>query len=67
MRQQSLLKRLLKDPLGAGGIIVILLAFFVALFAYAVVPDPTPDANQMHLAIAGKKPGFAVGMLRIEE
>lgn len=46
--------------------IVILLAFFVAIFAYSIIPDSTPHANQMHLSIAGKKPGFEVQMLRVK-
>ncbi len=61
----SNLKQLLKDPLGAGGILVILLAFFCALFAYALIPDNSPNANQMNLALAGKKPGFSVSQLQV--
>lgn len=45
--------------------IIILLAFFVAVFAYAIIPDHTPNANEMHLPLAGKKPGFTVQMLHI--
>ncbi|GAA0872520.1 hypothetical protein GCM10009117_16670 [Gangjinia marincola] len=37
----------------------------LALFAYILVPDDSPNANQMHLAINSKKPGFKVTMLNI--
>lgn len=47
--------------------IIILLAFFVAVFAYLLIPDHTPNANQMNLAIAGKKPGFSVQVLRLQK
>lgn len=45
--------------------LVILLAFFCALFAYLIIPDASPNANTMHLALAGKKPGFEVQVLKL--
>lgn len=65
MSQKSVLKKILKDPLGAGGMIIILLAFFVSVFAYSIIPDSSPNANEMQLSLAGKKPGFKVDMLKI--
>ncbi|AEV33832.1 ABC-type dipeptide/oligopeptide/nickel transport system, permease component [Owenweeksia hongkongensis DSM 17368] len=67
MAQTTVFKKVLKDPLGAGGMFIILLAFFVAVFAYLLIPDHTPNANQMNLAIAGKKPGFTVEVLRLQK
>lgn len=67
MAQKSVFRKILKDPLGAGGMLIILLAFFVAVFAYLIIPDYSPNANQMNLAIAGKKPGFAVQVLRLKK
>lgn len=55
----------MKNPLGAGGILVIFLAFFMAVFAYLLMPDNSPNANTMHLALAGKKPGFTVETMHI--
>ncbi|RXG14656.1 peptide/nickel transport system permease protein [Leeuwenhoekiella aestuarii] len=37
----------------------------VALFAYLIAPDHSRNANQMHLAIHSKKPGFTVKMLTV--
>jgi peptide/nickel transport system permease protein len=61
----NIFRQLVKDPLGAGGILVILLAFFCALFAYVIIPDNSPNANTMNLALANKKPGFRVKQLQI--
>lgn len=60
-----MLKKIWSNPLGAGGMLIILLAFFMAVFAYAFMPDNSPNANRMHLVLAGKAPGFAVDMLYI--
>ncbi len=37
----------------------------VAIFAYALAPDNSQNANQMHLSIHSKAPGFKVQMLTI--
>ncbi|WP_452227519.1 ABC transporter permease [Lacinutrix cladophorae] len=37
----------------------------ISVFAYAIAPDNSQYANQMHLAIHSKKPGFKVQMLTI--
>lgn len=38
---------------------------FVAIFAYVLAPDDTQFANQMHLSIHSKPPGFQVKMLYV--
>jgi peptide/nickel transport system permease protein len=37
----------------------------MAIFAYALAPDDSENANQMHLSIHSKQPGFIVRMLTI--
>lgn len=37
----------------------------LAIFAYALAPDNSRNANQMHLSIHSKNPGFTVEMLSI--
>ena len=37
----------------------------LALFAYLIIPDKTPNANRQILEISTKKPGFEVDMLMI--
>lgn len=58
--------KLLKDPLSLISICVIGLFALLALFSYFISPDSTPFANEQHLEIAVKKPGFKVEMLQIE-
>ena len=38
---------------------------FLALFAYVLAPDNSENANQMHLSIHSKTPGFKVQMLAV--
>lgn len=45
-------------------VIFIVLVLLVAVFAYPLSPDDTPDANTMTLEIATRKPGFSCLFLR---
>ena len=40
------------------GLVIIALAIVVALSAYFIAPDPSPDANRMIVEIGGRPPGF---------
>lgn len=42
-----------------------MLCVLIAIFAYALAPDNSQNANQMHLSIHSKNPGFTVTMLTI--
>ncbi len=44
----------------------ILLIAFLSIFAYFFIPDKSTNANQMHLSIHSKSPGFKVNLLLIE-
>jgi peptide/nickel transport system permease protein len=44
----------------------ILLVAFLSIFAYFFIPDKSTNANQMHLSIHSKSPGFKVDLLLIE-
>src|ERR1700685_155913 len=50
--------RLLRNKGAMFGLIIIALAIFIALTAYFIAPDPSPDANRMIVEIGGRKPGF---------
>jgi peptide/nickel transport system permease protein len=43
----------------------LVLCVLVAVFAYALAPDDSRNANQMHLSVHSKSPGFTVKMLTI--
>ncbi len=44
---------------------IILIYGFIALFAYLLAPDSSPNANQMHLSIHSKPPGFTTKILNV--
>ena len=48
------------------GLVVIALSFLVAVFAYFIAPDHTPNANQMIVEIGGEKPGFKMQFLKLK-
>ncbi len=43
----------------------LVICVLVAVFAYALAPDNSQNANQMHLSIHSKAPGFKVQLLTI--
>ncbi|MCW3113156.1 MAG: transporter permease [Segetibacter sp.] len=49
-----------------SGLIVICLAFCLAVFAYLVAPDHSPNANKMTVEIGGEKPGFKMQFLKLK-
>lgn len=59
--------KLWRNPLGAAGILVIALSSLSALFAYHLVPDASPNANQMELSLANRPPGFTVPALLVPQ
>ena len=58
-------KRFRSNKLGMISCGFVLLWALMALFAYLIIPDKTPNANRQILEISTKKPGFEVDMLMI--
>ena len=58
-------RRFLRNPLSLSGMIFILIAVLAAILGYLIIPDKSPDANQQHIEIAARKPGFKVQMLKV--
>jgi len=58
-------KKFKKNKLGLISLWFVILCGFVAIFAYQLAPDNSTNANQMHLEINTKPPGFKVLMLRL--
>ena len=50
---------------GVSSLCIMILMGFIAVFAYAIAPDNSQYANQMHVSIHSKSPGFRVKMLSI--
>lgn len=63
---QAFWKRLKKNKGAMFGLVVICLAFFLAVFAYFIAPDHTSNANKMTVEIGGEKPGFTIQFLKIK-
>ena len=59
------LQKFKKNGWGVFSFIFLCLCVLVALFAYVIAPDDSKNANQMHLSIHSKSPGFKVEMLTI--
>ena len=58
-------KRFRNNKLGMVSCGFVLLWAMLALFAYLIIPDKTPNANRQILEISTKKPGFEVDMLML--
>ncbi len=65
VQSDSWVLKLLKNPLGLLSFILLVVATGLAVFAYVLAPDDTPNANNMHLSIAAKPPGFTVLMCTV--
>lgn len=64
MTQIALLK-FKKNFWGVFSFGFLVLCALLAIFAYALAPDNSQNANQMHLSIHSKNPGFSVTMLTV--
>ena len=58
-------KRFRSNKLGLLSCFYVIVWALLALFAYLVIPDKTPNANRQLLEISTKKPGFEVDMLML--
>ena len=58
-------KRFRSNKLGMLSCFYVIIWALLALFAYLVIPDKTPNANRQLLEISTKKPGFEVDMLMV--
>ena len=59
------LQKFRRNSWGVFSFIFLCACVCLALFAYVLAPDNSKNANQMHLSIHSKSPGFKVKMLKI--
>ena len=57
-RSRHIRKRLLRNKGALFGLTVISLSVLIAVFAYFLAPDGSPDANRIIVEIGGRSPGF---------
>ena len=65
--QQAAWKRLKKNKGAIFGLVIIIFAILVAIFAYFIAPDPSPFANRIILEIGGAKPGYTQTFLKVNK
>ncbi|MBS1654128.1 MAG: ABC transporter permease [Bacteroidetes bacterium] len=65
--QQAAWRRLRKNKGAVSGLVVIIVAAFIAIFAYLLAPDSSPYANRIILEIGGRKPGFSQSFLLVKQ
>lgn len=65
MEQKSFFFKILQKPLGKLSLGFIVLTSFCAIFASFLAPDSSENANQMHVAIHSKPPGYSALLLHI--
>jgi len=63
----QLWKRLKKNTGAMFGLVVIALAFFVAVFGYLIAPDNSPNADLQTVEIQAKQPGYTQQFLKVPE
>jgi peptide/nickel transport system permease protein len=61
------LKKFKKNGWGMVSFSFLIICVLIAIFSYALAPDNSLNANQMHLSIHSKNPGFKVTILTIPE
>ena len=59
----SAFKKFKQNYFGIASLCFVIFVGFMAIFAYVFAPDDSQYANQMHLSIHSKPPGFEVSML----
>ena len=64
---KNILKFFIKDVTSLLCLSIITIFFLIAIFAYQIMPDKTPMANNIQLAIAKKKPGFSCDYILVQE
>jgi ABC-type dipeptide/oligopeptide/nickel transport system permease subunit len=57
--KRNTLNRLLRNKGAFFGLVVIFAALIIAVIAYFIAPDRSPDANRIIVEIGGRKPGFS--------
>ena len=65
--QRNTWRRLRKNKGAIFGIIIITISVILAIGAYLIAPDHSPDANRMIVEIGGRKPGFSQQFLLIKK
>jgi len=66
-RSRHIIRRLLRNKGALFGLTVISLSILIAVFAYLLAPDGSPDANRIIVEIGGRSPGFRQLFLAVKK
>lgn len=67
MKSRSVIRELTSNKLALFGIVILALAVFVSVAGAYLRPDDSLHANEQHIAIARKSPGFEAQFLRVKK
>jgi ABC-type dipeptide/oligopeptide/nickel transport system permease subunit len=65
IKKQSILVQLLRKPTALIALCIIGITLLLAIFAYQLAPDPSPNANNMIVELGSKKPGYTQQLLLV--
>jgi ABC-type dipeptide/oligopeptide/nickel transport system permease subunit len=65
--QRAAWRRLRKNKGAVFGLLIIICAVIVAVFAYFISPDSSPYANRIILEIGGEKPGLNQSFIKVKK
>ena len=60
-------KRLKKKKTAMAGLLIIVFAVIIGVFAYVLAPDNTPNADRQIVEIQAKKPGYEQQFLKLKK
>ncbi len=60
-------KRFCRNRLSVFGLVIILAAVFISFFCYLFIPDNTPNANRMNLALGNLPPGAEIQLIKLKK
>ncbi|MFN8316438.1 MAG: ABC transporter permease [Chitinophagales bacterium] len=63
---QKTWKRFKRNGSAMVGLVIILLCLLLAVFAYQIAPDGTPDANEQVLELETHPPGFKTDFVKVK-
>lgn len=63
----TLWKRLKKNKAALWGLLIIFITILIAVFAYFIVSDPTPNADRQIVEVQARKPGFQQLFLKVKK
>ena len=65
--QRTPWRKLLRNRAAVGGMVFIALCILIAIFAYFISPDSSPNANRIIVEIGGQKPGHVQQFLKLRK